>query len=419
LLVGDRSGAGPDEGARVARSRRAVTEALAWQAHHGALAGNILTGAEFEALGAVFAAHAPIPAGLFAVMIRLGLTAFRCALELGAPACGLGDVLTVAAALPSGHGLPWTPEPTVDAEAFEKLRFRQVSEGIVRTQRANRAGWGQHAERSRAFIGAAARGVASHECAVILGAGHAFDLPLAELARQFEHLVLVDVDEAALAATIETEVPDRGLRAKIEPRIADVTGIDGAMVHHIDQAFAAGGSARDVEERLAAVCASYRLPGGPPLLAPGERADLLVSGLLLSQIAWPQRVYAHRLFCERFDRPAGEAERRWIAPFWEFELLLQQDHINALTRCADRAVLISDVASLPTTFDQFGVQRDTGLRVCGLGVDRLGERLPRFLGVVGQGEWSWPRYPPDGRGRLGSRMEIEAMVLCERPSPPG
>ena len=37
---------------------------------------------------------------------------------------------------------------------------------------------------------------------MILGAGHAFDLPLVELAKSFDKLVLVDIDADALNATV-------------------------------------------------------------------------------------------------------------------------------------------------------------------------------------------------------------------------
>jgi hypothetical protein len=63
--------------------------------------------------------------------------------------------------------------------------------------------------------------------------------------------------------------------------------------------------------------------------------------------------------------------------------------------------------------DLTGRERDIGVRVRGLGVDALAERVPQFVRIAGMGEWSWPRYRPDGSGRPGSRMEVEALVLNE------
>jgi hypothetical protein len=402
---------------RVELSYRAVAAALEWQRAHLPAAVGLITGDEGQALQSALTGGEALSPELFDTLVRLGLIAFRCKGELGAPACTLGDALTVAAALPAPpDDEPWPFDPRVSSAVFEKLRFGQISEGIVRIQRENSAGWSEHARASRRFILRTAEEVGGRSLAVLLGAGQAFDLPIAELARQFDRLVLIDVDEAALARTI-AEVRDPALRARLEPRVMDVTGINGTIVRRIDEAFAAGGSAPEVQARLGRLCRSYRLPDGPGVLGAHEHADLLVSGLLLSQVAWPQRTYAHRLFSEGFGRPTGLAERQWIAPFWAFELLVQQHHINALTRAGDQVVLISDVANIPTMYDAGGFEREMGLRVCGLGVDALAERVPQFLQIAGLGEWSWPRYRPDRRGRPGSRMEVGALVLREPARP--
>src|SRR5690606_30172811 len=106
----------------------------------------------------------------------------------------------------------------------------------------------------------------------------------------------------------------------------------------------------------------YWLPERPRLLGTGERADLLISDLVLSQLAWPQRVYALGLYEKRFGKLRGEAERRWIVPWWQFELLVQQDHITSLAGAAERVVLCSDVTSQPTLLDAVGTEREVGAK---------------------------------------------------------
>ena len=76
---------------------------------------------------------------------------------------------------------------------------------------------------------------------MILGAGHAFDLPLVELAKSFEKLVLVDIDAEALDATVAGVLKDPGLRARTELRLLDLTGINGQLVQRIDEARGVGG----------------------------------------------------------------------------------------------------------------------------------------------------------------------------------
>jgi hypothetical protein len=247
----------------------------------------------------------------------------------------------------------------------------------------------------------------------VLGAGQAFDLPLLELARAFERLVLVDIDGPTLEATIASTVKDPGLRARVEARVLDLSGVNGQLVRAVDQVMAGSGGADEIAAELAHLCRSYWLPQRPALLGANQRADLLISDLVLSQIAWPQRVYALRLYEQRFGSLQGEAERRWIVPWWEFELRVQQDHITSLAGAAERTVLCSDVISRPTLLDTAGVERETGKKVFALGVASLRERIPASFQVETQAAWQWSRYRSGKQGTPGSRMDVEGLLLSE------
>jgi hypothetical protein len=408
----------PAVDSRTAASRAAVEQALAWYVTSApAETVGALPVEQAAALAAALRGDRPFSPELFEALSKLGQFQHRLARERGAPACNLGDALTAFAAVPPEEpappGVSWRFEPHLDREAYARLGFAEASRGIADAQRTNREGWWAHAQRSRAFITEAAARVERPGLAVVLGAGQAFDLPLVELATRFERLVLVDIDEAALGAVVRGVFKDPGLRAKVEPRALDLTGVNGALVRAIDEIVGAAAGAAELEQRLGRLARSYRLPGGPALLAPGERADLLVSAVVLSQIAWPQRTYAARRYAERFGPPLASALARWNAPWWELELRLQQDHLNALTAQAGRAVLTCDVVSLPTARDAAGAERPTGRRIFGLGVEELGQRIPRFLSIEAQAAWPWARYQPDRRGGEGARMEVEAMVLRE------
>jgi hypothetical protein len=238
-------------------------------------------------------------------------------------------------------------------------------------------------------------------------------LPLEELARNFERLVLVDIDGAALDATISAAFKDLGLRAKVEARVLDLSGINGQLVRAVEDVLAGSGGTDEIDTDLSHLCRSYWLPERPRLLAVNERADLLISGLVLSQIAWPQRVHALRLYEERFGKLGGEAERRWIVPWWEFELRVQQDHITSLAGTAERIVLCSDVISRQTLLDAAGVERETGGKTFALGVSSLLERIPRSFQVEKHAAWQWSRYRASKRGAPGSRMDVEGVLLSE------
>lgn len=56
----------------------------------------------------------------------------------------------------------------------------------------HRAAWRAHLKNCRAFILAEAESFAARDCAVVLGSGPLFDVPLADLSRRFRRVVLVD-----------------------------------------------------------------------------------------------------------------------------------------------------------------------------------------------------------------------------------
>jgi hypothetical protein len=375
-----------------------------------------ISAAQTTALRAVMRGEQPLSFGQIEELVTFAHTMFLVGRKVPeVPTCVLGDALTALSALGTNvsERWPWRWDPALDAEAFTTLKFSQTSAGIARSQRANRRDWWAHAARNRAFIEQAVSGCKRRELAVVLGAGQAFDLPLPELARSFERLVLVDIDGAALDATISSTIKDPGLRARVETRVLDLSGINGQLVRAVEQVFAGSGGAEKITAELSQLCRSYWLPERPRLLGAEERADLLVSDLLLSQIAWPQRVYALRLYEQRFGKLQGEAERRWVVPWWEFELRVQQDHITSLAGSAERIVLCSDVINRPTLLDAAGVERETGQKVFALGVASLLERIPRSFQIEQHAAWQWNRYGAGKRGELGSRMDVEGVRLSE------
>jgi hypothetical protein len=406
---------------RATVSLQAVERALDWYADEVGFAEQPpISAAQATALRAVMRGERPLEPGQIEVLVAFAHTMFlvgRKAPEV--PGCVLGDALTALAALGTNASerWPWRWDLTLDAEAFAKLEFSRASAGIVSAQRANREGWRAHAKRNRAFIEEAAKGCARRELAVVLGAGQGFDLPLLDLARDFARLVLVDIDGPALEATISSTIKDPGLRAKVEARVLDLSGINGQLVRAVDHVFAGSGGAEEIRAELSNLCRSYWLPERPRLLGADERTDLLVSGLVLSQIAWPQRVYALRLYEQRFGKLQGEAERRWVVPWWEFELRVQQDHISSLAGAAERTVLCSDVVNRYTLLDAAGVERETGQKTFAIGVASLLERIPRSFHVEQHAAWQWSRYRAGKRGAPGSRMDVEGVLLGEPDAP--
>jgi hypothetical protein len=404
--------------ARTAASVLAVDRALAWYIDEVPNAKSPpIDEATCKALRAALKGAQPWQPAQFEVLVTFGQAMHQLGrIDPSVPACNLGDALS---ALSTQHTAApgterWSFEPTaLDAEAFAKLQFRETSLGISRAQRDNREGWWAHAQKNRAFILEAARAASKTDVAVALGAGQAFDLPLADLARTFNRLVLIDVDREALEATWKGVFGDPVLRAKVELRVLDLTGISAALVRRIDGVFAESKRAEEVQAGIDRLCRSYRLTDGPHLLGPGERVDFLASSCVLTQLALGQRQYAARLYEQRFTPIAGELDRRWSVPWRELELRVQQDHVNALLPAAEVVALTSDVVSRTTELDAGGEERVTGKKIFALGVDSLLERVPKGMQVDRHGAWEWGRYRASRKGGEGSRMDVEGAQLRE------
>ncbi len=392
-------------------SRLALTEASAWYAARlGQEPRAPIDAPQFHALRAALDGSIPWADELFEPFINFGRFMHRTRETLGdAPRCNVGDVLTALAGIPPGAA--WSRDYGVDPSAFEKFGFRTTSARTASIEAQHRAGWAEHGQHSRAFINGAVPLSARRELAVVLGVGHGFDLPLVELARSFERVLLVDIDAVSLDATAAALGREPGLGARIETCVVDLTGINGKMVRGIDELAAQPGDAETLQARLEALARSYR-PGSSGASFLGERADLVVSACVATQLSWPQRSYALRVL-ERVLGPMSEAaDQRWSRAWFEFELRLQQQHIADLAAMGGLVLLISDILNHMTSLDATGDEQPNGRRVFSMGVNSLSERVPRSLQVEQSSRWLWPRYRPDGRVP-GSIMEVHALTLRE------
>jgi hypothetical protein len=346
----------------------------------------------------------------FEILVNFGRTMHRIGqLDPSAPQANLGDTLTALSLVPQAGEVPWIFDTRLDADAFEKLQFRETSQGIGKAQRKNREGWWSHAQKNRAFIEQVMRQTPGRKLAVILGAGHAFDLPLVELAAAFEKLVLVDIDAESLNAAVTGVLKDPALRARAELRVLDLTGINGQFVQRIDEAVASAANAEEARDRLEALCWTYRLVS-PRLLPPEERADLLVSSCVLSQVSWPQRVYARRVYERRFSSLPGPLELRWARHFTYLELRVQQDHLTSLAGVAEQVALTCDVLSNTTVLDAAGAELKSGRAIPTLGVPSLLERVPKFFSLQEHASWEWV-FSKAARGANGLRKDVEGARL--------
>jgi hypothetical protein len=396
---------------RLAPAASAVAQALDWYIREVALVEQPpVSLAQAKQLREVLGGSRARSDDDFEILVNFGRTMHRIGqLEPSTPQANLGDALTALSLVPQAGEAPWRFDTRLDADAFAKLQFRETSEGIGKAQRKNREGWWSHAQKNRAFIEQVVRQTQGRALAVILGAGHAFDLPLVELAAAFEKLVLVDIDAEALNAAVAGVLKDPGLRARAELRVLDLTGINGQFVRRVDEAVASAANAEQARDRLEALCFTYRLDS-PQLLPPEERADLLVSSCVLSQVSWPQRVYARRVYERRFSALPGPLELRWARHFTYLELRLQQDHLTSLAGVAEQVALTCDVLSNTTVLDAAGAEQKSGRTIPTLGVPSLLERLPKFFSLQEHASWEWI-FSKATRAGNGLRKDVEGARL--------
>lgn len=143
-----------------------------------------------------------------------------------------------------------------------KLGFLGEAIGIAERQRRLAAAWAPHLDATKRLIREAVTHSRGRRCAVVLGSGPLLDVPLAELARAFDRVELIDMVHLRSARQHAAAFPNVTLRE------ADVTGMADAVL------------AGERTDR----------PGTPPVLPPDT--DLVISVNLLAQL--PEPICARR-----------------------------------------------------------------------------------------------------------------------------
>ena len=210
--------------------------------------------------------------------------------------------------------------------------FGQDPEGFFRDKGADFRGtapetrlyWRSHVAHSHRRILEAAELAAGKGTATVLGCGAATEIPLAELARRFGRLILVDLDGPSMIEALE-QVPLE-LRPRVELRIMDVTSFAGPLMERITQAVDASSTAAEAFERFRAIFGELRL--GDPVELP--RSDLVLSSLLLSEIPRLPLTYAGRLVRARFGVELLDAWQGSGRAFEKLVSLAIEDHARLL-----------------------------------------------------------------------------------------
>jgi len=184
---------------------------------------------------------------------------------------------------------------TAQAQTLQEL-FNQFGAGTRALEKSHGAYWSPHIQRSRRAILEAIEAAPQRRSALVLGAGQCREIPLQELARQFQRIVLADLDHDSMAEAVKT-LPQE-LRAKVEIRVTDVTSFATRMMLQMKQAVRESESASEAYQAIRRIYAS--LPEAERQTPDLPKVDFLISSLVLSELHHYPRYYADKLIQDKF-----------------------------------------------------------------------------------------------------------------------
>ena len=204
--------------------------------------------------------------------------------------------------------------------------FRAAGRNIAAAQSEYDEYWKPHIEQSRRGILEAARLVREPGTALVLGAGECREVPLEELVRTFDRVVLVDLDEASMAGAV-ARLPEP-LRRSVDIRVSDVTSfaepLMKATARIVDRAQTASQAFTGLGSLYGSIATLRRFPDLP-------QAELVVSSLVLSELARYPSTYTAQLLDEKFG--SDLAEWRGYGALWRnLRAFASKDHAEMLAR---------------------------------------------------------------------------------------
>jgi hypothetical protein len=219
--------------------------------------------------------------------------------------------------------------------------FRLAGAGLRGVEQERSDYWEPHVANSHRRILEAAAQCERHSKVLVLGAGNCTEIPLEELARGFDEVVLTDLDDTSMAAAVE-DLPD-DLIPKVHVQVEDVTAFAAPLMRRLWQAVETSETAEVAFVRIGATLSGLEADDAATKL---PAADLVVSSLVLSELHRYPLNYAARLVRDKF----GKRLTSWEG-YERFRAQLQQvalhDHVRLLATVCRRggAVYFADTVA--------------------------------------------------------------------------
>ncbi len=308
------------------------------------------------------------------------------------------------------------------------MRIDTLTYNNIQTQGMQRRAWlrqysPQHLQQCTALILQALRERqwSASRSTLVLGAGACTEVPLVELARDSDEVVLVDLDLASMRQG-QDELTSPVQHKRVCLIACDISGgVSAALSRLIVQQQwdkLVSKSAQVVFDAAADCLEQCPLPDPPEIegLHAGE-FGVVISSLVLSQL------FSYPLLdmLDHVQRIApsymGEQERhrRYQEAAQNFRIRVIQGHLHLLRELVDVGgivVLLSDVRGF--VFDVFGTENDMQHRRTLPIVPRgLTELVRESFTVLEESHWEWITDLPE-KGKLGRGYEVAGYVLSSK-----
>lgn len=327
-----------------------------------------------------------------------------------------GDVLQALDELRAPLVPAWPAHEAIAESTFSELGYSSTSAGITRVREAHKAAWREHAVNNKQLLLSGAERARGPR-AVVVGAGKLYDIPLHKLAERFERLLLVDIDAAALAESVEQVGLEPRLRARLTLVQADVTGINDVFLEKARAALELADEA-EAYAALLRLLHEYRLDDPPRLVpesATAEQLDYACSSMVLSQLATPLTQYVEHRFAARFPASHRTRAHEFQVALGQFTHRVQHAHVRALLAAAPCIALSSDITDQYTALDAHGIVRASPTLLPLVGAPNLQDLVPlQQARTVIRGDWQWHHVVPTRAKPHGRTVQVSGVVAERR-----
>ncbi len=305
------------------------------------------------------------------------------------------------------------------------MRIDTLTYNNIQTQGAQRRVWlrqhsPQHLQQCSALMlrGLQLRQRSASTSTLVLGAGACTEIPLAELARDSDEVVLTDYDLASMQQGRD-KLSSPALRKRVRVVSCDISsGVSANLNRLIEQQNwdkLANQNAQVVFDAATHCLDQCDIPDPPEIegFYTGE-FGIVISSLVLSQLfSYPLLDMLDHI---QHIAPAylGEQERhrRYQEAALNFRIRIIQGHLHLLHELLDVGgivVLLSDVRGF--VFEVFGTENDSQHRQT---LPIVPHSLPKLVresfNVIEERHWEWITDLP-GEGQLGRGYEVVGYVL--------